>query len=1175
MSQLQRSGCDETRTFVYYFVDTTDTHTYSHLDMVVATRSKRARKASSIIKEAASSDSEFDGAEDSYSDLEEEERPHKIANVLRKSRLSAPVNDEENDLFKALSSPVVAVSELALEWVESYILDAELSRVDAFTNLFNLLLRAVGCKILAQPHDMISLDSAAATVNELSIHFEKQKSHEYPIASTNKEIKHFHKNFRDFFGEVIFYAHETGCLYKESMDDDQSVLASEFMTSILAWFISLSTSKLRPFRYVGTVALLAIQTQLCQQAASLEVSLDRQQRQLSNAISNKKSKKRAIAHDQKVQTLRRNVEVTEFRQSTIEEYLDDITKGVFVHRFRDIDSAIRVECLRALGEWVMAYPSYFLKSTYLRYFGWLLSDPTDNVREEVVKFLCRLYKSLQGSLENMTSSFRKFTKRFQPQLINMIWKESVVSIKINLFAIYSELFKVGFLQEKDTAQICSYVFYLTELHLNQKPVSNKLKSEISKFITLVCIHGADSTYTMFFDSKCSKDGRSKADEERVRGFLKLKVLINFLMKSLEDHLAKRDTNSATDATIGSWQLVEAIFRDIFTLQNYVSKWEVIVQYLILDTSGVNFEELGVLKEEQNSFSRFLELSVDGQCFLVSFLLGCVRCFLNSKQKGFEASKVSPTFFLSKLTCHLRSIESILSKSHKIYPPFLQLWNELLLYRSVPIQMTFESSSSLDAYNQLHTNVLQYFLECQEVTDEIQKLYSQYFLLLLGSPADEHREGSSQNINPNIYLKVEDSCLALLTEIEEILSIKTSTYDAFNSDSEHDDPFTSDQKDLCNSLIELSNPIAKLNLIGDVVNIIKFVGEPVLDGPASVLEQLSVKLLSKINFDALVSMWPRNLSKVINSVRQAWKSLMDFALINLCWKLEDLMYALNDGTSDTINVEVYLDDICSIIRHLVATFVSLNGVIFGDKSLEKATKSLKMELSDFFFTFGSILIDLITSLRVFHDRTKLSNRFRGYDAMFSDDNKLGNFSSDHVPDVLEEALMNVFLTKETKLANLLDVTLERAENENVNFEEFAFELGDEEIVYPTQIETHFDSSDDDESIDDLKAAKEAAEVEALAEARAALKKRKLEQEIWNQEKDLSLYTMKLIGLLKSNAFTLRCSDRLKLNSDRLGQVFESIITLLTAPSSATEGRRTITQDMAQKQTTTQESIALVS
>lgn len=196
-------------------------------------------------------------------------------------------------------------------------------------------------------------------------------------------------------------------------------------------------------------------------------------------------------------------------------------------------------------------------------------------------------------------------------------------------------------------------------------------------------------------------------------------------------------------------------------------------------------------------------------------------------------------------------------------------------------------------------------------------------------------------------------------------------------------------------------------------------------------------------------------------------------------------------------------------------------------------------------------------------------------MFSDDNKLGNFSSDHVPDVLEEALMNVFLTKETKLANLLGVTLERAENENVNFEEFAFELGDEEIVYPTQIETHFDSSDDDESIDDLKAAKEAAEVEALAEARAALKKRKLEQEIWNQEKDLSLYTMKLIGLLKSNAFTLRCSDRLKLNSDRLGQVFESIITLLTAPSSATEGRRTITQDMAQKQTTTQESIALVS
>ena len=47
---------------------------------------------------------------------------------------------------------------------------------------------------------------------------------------------------------------------------------------------------------------------------------------------------------------------------------------MFVHRYRDVDEHVRGECIAAVGRWCNAYPSYFLKDTYLKYIGWSLND---------------------------------------------------------------------------------------------------------------------------------------------------------------------------------------------------------------------------------------------------------------------------------------------------------------------------------------------------------------------------------------------------------------------------------------------------------------------------------------------------------------------------------------------------------------------------------------------------------------------------------------------------------------------------------------------------------------------------------------------------------------------------------------------------------------------------------
>lgn len=1117
--------------------------------MVVAVSRKRNRNERPQYGELHSSDvSDYDEVEES--DYEsEDDQPRKKHTKSTVQRPQQVLESEENSLFKALSSPVVAVSELALEWVESYMAEEDTEGVNSFMNMFNLLLKAVGCNVPVQAHDIISPDSAVATVNELSIHFEKQKYHENPFASNNKDVKHFQKNVLEFFSEVIFYAHEKGCLYQELIDEGQTVLSSDFMTSLILWFSALSASNLRPFRHVATVVTLNIVTQLCHQAASLEVSLERQERQLNNAKnSSNKSKLKRL----KIEVIQNNIDRTNIKIGTINEYLDEVTRSVFVHRYRDLDSTIRVECLHALGDWMVSNPAYFLLSAYLRYFGWLLSDPTDAVRDEVVRSLHRLYKFLKGSIENMAFSFRKFTKRFQQQLINMIWKENLASIKINLFAIYSELLKIGFLLDSDKSRICSYVFYLAESELHHKQVGTKLKAECSRFITIACIQATESTVDKH--SKYFQKSSGPINTNNIAGVYKLKYLAAFFQESIDEYSTKRPHLFIDEPSVSSWKMLKGVFTDLQIMPEWAGEWELIVKYLFFDTSALIVE--GASDKETASIRDSLELSLKDQQFFVSFLSGSVDSSLNGKsRKGLDTSEDSPVNMVPKLACHLADLEDLLSKVTSMYPVFLRIWNDLLGFKSESIQAVYEHSNSIDTYNLLHGRVLQYFLECQEMSYDLVELYKEYFSLLLTS-SDERGQNSSngdtnQLINPNVYLKIEDTILALLTEIMEDLSSKGSSHDVFEATLEQDDPFVCDQKDLCNTLIEISNPVKKLNIIGDIISIIRSVGEPLLDYPGSLLELLSVKLLSKFSFQTLVKLWPRNLSKVIKDVSEAWSSILDFGLICLCWKLEDLMYSLNDGTAETINVDIFMDDMCGIFVNVVDCFSSLNEVVFDPEELpglSEDTKSLKIELAEFLHMFGTKIADFATSLKAFYDRTKPIHRFRDFDAMFCTSEKLGPFVNGELPKNLEDALMNVFLIREAKLGYLLGEDLERLDNENVNLEEFSEEHDEvQEDTSPQEVVTRFDTSDEeDNEEDEVRVARETAEREARLNARSSMLKFKLDRKIWTQEKLLSVYSMKLLGLIKANSLSSHSTERFKLNGQKLGQTFGTIVSMMSSP-----------------------------
>lgn len=1117
--------------------------------MVAATR--RPRRAKAVAYEADSDADEFEEpSEVEYDEDDEVPAPKKRSRTQarRSKRPRVDPDFEENTLYTALSSPDIAVSDLALEWVENFMEDEENNTNNAFTELFNLLLRCCGCTSLAQPHDLINSDSAAITVAELALLFEKQRLHEYPFISSNKEIKFFRRNVLQFFGSIVTMAHEKGALYAS---EDSEV--SSLMTTLLAWLSALSASTIRSFRYVATSIILVIQTELCEQSISVTVLLEKQQRQLNNAKGNTKTKRKA--QEKKIEAISESVNMFHSQKDTLLEYMSDIVQTVFIHRYRDVDGAIRTECLRALGQWMTINEEVFFLSTYLRYLGWLLSDPVDIVREEVIKVLHRLYKHSSS----MGIGFRQFTERFKKQLINMVWKEKLATVKIQLFGIYTELFKFGFMSTEETHEVGSYGFYLAEA-FPATLTNEKVKLELCKFISCVSSEKTRAELEKYSVLLTTQDSEQFGDEEgklQLERCLRHKLLVGFLRSSYSVYTTSRRLEyTQNKSSVPPRVLVESLFQGLYTLPEFTGDWEFLIRYLIYDLSSIKFtpkagESTHISDSELNDLKDALELSADeDKYFVMSLIAGAVGYILKKKPSRKLDAAEDPDDLqnaLPKLAPYLHELEAILSKGRNVYPVFMRIWN-MLLQAPVSLFKIFNDMGRLEEYDSLHGGVLRFFQDAETSDSDLSALYDEYFAQLLkhfdGREYDNNLASSERLLNGSISIKVEDLLLALATEAIEVLNSRDLIPNIV--DEEDDAPDVEDQKELCNSILKVSSPLSKLSQLSTTINVNRFVAEPILDSPVSVLELLSVKLLSKVDFVSLVQHWPNNLLKLLPQLITGWKTVLSFILSSLCWKLEDLMYASNDNSALTINIDVFLDDFSQIVPSIIATFIDIDrsikklneGTSDGDSSL----KQLILKLVELDAIFGAEAIDMLVSVRVFYKKLLGSNSFRNFNEFFEDKTGFGKFIQGSVLNDLELALMNVFFVKEASLAALLNISLDRGDDEDVNVEDLVVRENTVISEVPREPAT-FDSSDESDSEEaELRRGQKAAELEIREKTAQAEAQFKRDQLVWFAEKNLCVFVVKLCSLINAGGLSESAWERLQLNGTELGGLFTKILTL---------------------------------
>uniref|UniRef100_A0A8C6M527 STAG2 cohesin complex component n=1 Tax=Nothobranchius furzeri TaxID=105023 RepID=A0A8C6M527_NOTFU len=139
-------------------------------------------------------------------------------------------------------------------------------------------------------------------------------------------------------------------------------------------------------------------------------------------------------------------------QDEIENMMNAIFKGVFVHRYRDSIAEIRAICIEEIGVWMKLYSDAFLNDSYLKYVGWTMHDKQGEVRLKCLTALQGLYYNRE-----LNARLELFTSRFKDRIVSMTldkeYDVAVQAIKLLTLVLNST-------DEVLTPEDCESVYHL-------------------------------------------------------------------------------------------------------------------------------------------------------------------------------------------------------------------------------------------------------------------------------------------------------------------------------------------------------------------------------------------------------------------------------------------------------------------------------------------------------------------------------------------------------------------------------------------------------------------------------------------------------------------------------------------------------------------------------------------
>ncbi|XP_012675064.2 cohesin subunit SA-2-like isoform X2 [Clupea harengus] len=302
-------------------------------------------------------------------------------------------NGMENlSLFEMVKMGKSAMQSVVDDWIESY----KNERDTALLELINFFIQCSGCKG-AVSSEMFRHMQNSEIIRKMTEEFDED-SGDYPLTMSGPLWKKFKSNFCEFIGVLV-----RQCQYSTIYDE-------YMMDTVISLLTGLSDSQVRAFRHTSTLAAMKLMTALVNVALNLSINMDNTQRQYE-AERNKAIAKRS---GERVELLFQKRKELQENQDEIENMMNAIFKGVFIHRYRDAIAEIRAICIEEIGVWMKMYSDAFLNDSYLKYVGWTLHDKQGEVRLKCLAALQGLYYNRE-----LNSRLELFTSRFKDRIVSM------------------------------------------------------------------------------------------------------------------------------------------------------------------------------------------------------------------------------------------------------------------------------------------------------------------------------------------------------------------------------------------------------------------------------------------------------------------------------------------------------------------------------------------------------------------------------------------------------------------------------------------------------------------------------------------------------------------------------------------------------------------------------------
>ncbi|XP_024538812.1 sister-chromatid cohesion protein 3 isoform X2 [Selaginella moellendorffii] len=340
------------------------------------------------------------------SSLEQDDRGKK-----RKNRQSEDSSDDRQSLIDVIKHNGKLVPRAVKNWIDRY----ESSQRPATCELIMCIFEACGAKYNID-EDLLDEINVDEVVLEL-VSQAKAGDVEDFVTSKQKDLRGFKDNLTLFWDTFVLEC-QNGPLFDEQL-----------MEMCINFVTALSCTPPRHFRHVSTLIGLQLATSFVTVAKTLSQSRETKQRQL---IAEEKKKRKDAA---RIESLNKVLSQTHDKITKIEGMIQAIIRGLFMHRYRDVDVDFRVACVKAIGGWVISYPSYFLNDLYLKYIGWTLSDKNVAVRKSSIEALRAIYE-----IDDNVPSMALFTQRFSNRMIELA-DDVDISVAVSAIGLFKQLLR--------------------------------------------------------------------------------------------------------------------------------------------------------------------------------------------------------------------------------------------------------------------------------------------------------------------------------------------------------------------------------------------------------------------------------------------------------------------------------------------------------------------------------------------------------------------------------------------------------------------------------------------------------------------------------------------------------------------------------------------------------------